>query len=243
MTAYSTIQAKRLKRFEKWICQTVDGVIAVSEEDRDFLSRHEGSPIFVVPNGIFVDDYQPPLDRQRQPNQLVFTGKMDYRPNVDAMEWFSARILPRVLRRCPLTELIIVGRNPHPRIQALAAAEHITVTGWVDSVRPYLQAAAVFVVPLRMGSGTRLKILEAMASGCAVVSSAIGAAGLHRDVRQAIEVAADEADFAQIIVSLLQNEERRQELGRQASQQAASHYDWQVLIPKLLRAYRDIGLG
>jgi len=243
MTAYSTIQAKRLKRFEKWICQTVDGVIAVSEEDRDFLSRHEGSPIFVVPNGIFVDDYQPPLDRQRQPNQLVFTGKMDYRPNVDAMEWFSARILPRVLRRCPLTELIIVGRNPHPRIQALAAAEHITVTGWVDSVQPYLQAAAVFVVPLRMGSGTRLKILEAMASGCAVVSSAIGAAGLHRDVRQAIEVAADEADFAQIIVSLLQNEERRQELGRQAIRQADSHYDWQVLIPKLLQAYRNIGLG
>ena len=239
---YSAIQARRLKRFERWICKTVDAALSVSEEDQSLLNLHGGSPTFVAPNGIFADDYRPPADSQREPNRLVFTGKMDYRPNVDGIEWFSKRILPRVRQRCPAAELFIVGRNPHRRVQSLAAKDYITVTGRVDSVQPYLHAAALAVAPLRMGSGTRLKILEAMAAGCAVVSTSIGAAGLS-DIWQAIAIADDEADFAQTIVSLLKNERRRQALGMQAIQQVRSCYDWQALTPKLLQAYRTIGLG
>lgn len=239
---YSAIQARRLKRFERWICKTVDAVLSVSEEDQSLLNLHGGSPTFVAPNGIFADDYRPPADSRREPNRLVFTGKMDYRPNVDGIEWFSKRILPRVRQRCPAAELFIVGRNPHRRVQSLAAKDYITVTGRVDSVQPYLHAAALAVAPLRMGSGTRLKILEAMAAGCAVVSTSIGAAGLG-DIWQAIAIADDEADFAQTIVSLLKNEGRRQALGTQAIQQVRSCYDWQALTPKLLQAYRTIGLG
>ena len=243
MAVYSAVQARRLKRFEQWICQTVDHVISASEADQRLLSLYGGAPISVVPNGIFVDDYRPPANRKRAANQLVFTGKMDYRPNVDGAEWFSARILPPVRQRCPTAELIIVGRNPHRRVQALAAKDHITVTGWVDSVQPYLHTAALAVVPLRMGSGTRLKILEAMASGCAVVSTSLGAAGLHHSIQQAIEIADSEADFAQIIVSLLKNKKRRQALGMRASQQVSRCCDWQALAPNLLQAYQDVGIG
>lgn len=243
MAVYSAMQARRLQRFEQWICQTVDHVISASEEDQRLLNLYRGSPISVVPNGIFVDDYRPPANHNRTANQLVFTGKMDYRPNVDGAEWFSDKILPQVRQRCPAAELVIVGRNPHRRVQALAAKDHITVTGWVDSVQPYLHAAALAVVPLRMGSGTRLKILEAMAAGCAVVSTPLGAAGLHHDIQQAIEIADSEADFAQIIVSLLKNEKRRQTLGQQASQQVSRRGDWQALAPHLLQAYQDVGLG
>ncbi len=240
---YSYIQARRIKHFEQWLCQTVDCVIAVSEEDKEFLEDYKGVPIFVMSNGIFVDDYIPSEHTNKNTNELVFTGKMDYRPNVDAIEWFAGNIFPDIRQHIPDTTLTIVGRNPHPRIQPYAEQNNITITGWVDSVQPYLYSATIFVVPLRMGSGTRLKILEAMASGCAVVSTSIGAAGLHEDVLQAILIADSQIEFAQTIVSLLKDEQLRHQLGKQAIQQVRQYYDWSALIPHLLNAYKEIGLG
>lgn len=240
---YSYIQARRIKHFEEWLCKTVDGVIAVSEEDQEFLAQHQGAPIFVMSNGIFVDDYTPPPNHERLENELVFTGKMDYRPNVDAIEWFASEIMPEILEQKPDTILTIVGRNPHPRIQPHAEQDHITITGWVDSVQPYLHSAALFIVPLRMGSGTRLKILEAMASGCAVISTSIGAAGLNPDVKRAMRIADNETEFIQTVVSLLDNPALRHDLGQDAIKQVRQYYDWSALIPHLLNAYRELGLG
>ena len=243
LAIYSYIQAQRIERFEKYLCQSVDAVITVSGEDKVLLSVHNGAPISVMSNGIFVDEYTPTSDNTRASNQLVFTGKMDYRPNVDAIEWFASSILPHIKQQNSDTELIIVGRNPHPRIQPYADQAHVTITGWVDSVQPYLHSSTVFIVPLRMGSGTRLKILEAMASGCAIVSTSIGAAGINNDVKQAIQIADNEDMFAQTIVSLLRDSETCHQLGHQAMQTVRQYYDWSVLIPKLLTAYKDIGLG
>lgn len=240
---YSYIQARRIEHFEKWLCRTVDGVIAVSEEDHDFLSHHQGAPIFVMSNGIFVDEYTPMDNQSRHHNQLVFTGKMDYRPNVDAIEWFATAILPKIREQKPDTILTIVGRNPHPRIQPHAEQAHITITGWVDSVQPYLHSATLFIVPLRMGSGTRLKILEAMAAGCAVISTSIGAAGLNQNVKQAMRIVDSEAEFIQMVVSLLDDPALRNNLGHQAIEEVRQFYDWSALIPNLLNAYRELGLG
>lgn len=243
IAGYSFIQAQRIKIFERNLCRQVDCVIAVSDEDEAFLSAYNGAPIYVMSNGIFVDDYKPVNDLPRHTNELVYTGKMDYRPNVDAIEWFAGSILPDIREKISDTTLTIVGRNPHPRIQPYAEQDHITITGWVDSVQPYLHQATVFIVPLRMGSGTRLKILEAMASGCAVVSTSIGAAGLRNDVRQAMRIADNEKDFTQTVVSLLHDESLREDLGKQAILQVRQNYDWSALIPKLLTAYEEIGLG
>ena len=240
---YSAIQARRLERYERNLCESVDAVIAVSEEDRNLLESYGGAPIYVMPSGIFVDDYQSCHGERRAGNQLVFTGKMDYRPNVDAVEWFCHSVLPALLQRHPALELLIVGRNPHPRIQALADGKHVKVTGWVESVLPYLQAATLFVLPMRMGSGTRLKILEAMASGCAVVSTSLGASGLRGSIRQAIEIADGAEGFAHSISSLLNDMDRRQALGERAREQARAHYDWSAIMRHLLDAYEDLGLG
>ena len=196
-----------------------------------------------MPNGVDTSDYHPPADRRREPRQLVFSGKMDYRPNVDAIEWFHRGVLPLVQLRYPDIGLVIVGRNPHARLQALASDTAVEITGWVDTVEPYLQAATIYIVPLRMGSGTRLKILQAMAAGCAVVSTSIGAAGLNPATRSALEIADDADQFAQSIVSLLADEERRRDLGERARRQVRQHYDWSALIPLLLGAYEDICLG
>jgi len=240
---YSTLQSARLARFEGAICRAVDAVIAVSDEDRDFLIKHGGAPTYVMPNGISAADYAPPATATREPYQLVFSGKMDYRPNVDAVEWFHQSIFPLVREQCPETRLIIVGRNPHRRLHSLAADEGVQVTGWVDAVQPYLHRATIYVAPLRMGSGTRLKILQAMAAGCAVVSSAIGAAGLNDPVQEALTIADEAEDFAEKIVSLLEDENRRRALGRLAQERVRGHYDWAALIPRLQRAYEEMSLG
>ncbi len=240
---YSTLQSARLWRFEGAICRDVDAVIAVSDEDRAYLIEHGGAPIYVMPNGISAADYAPPADETREPYQLVFSGKMDYRPNVDAVEWFHRSIFTMVRERFPETRLLIVGRNPHRRLASLAANDGVQVTGWVDSVQPYLHRATIYVAPLRMGSGTRLKILQAMAARCAVVSTSIGAAGLNDSVQSALTIADEAEDFAELIVTLLADESRRRALGQLAQERVRRHYDWTALIPQLLRAYREIGLG
>ena len=239
---YSSLQARRLLRFEGEICRAVDLVVAVSGEDERLLRQHAGAPSHVVPNGINVEEYRPPATTTREPWLLVFSGKMDYRPNVDAIEWFCAEVLPRVRKQLPQARLCIVGRNPLARIQALAD-EQTQVTGWVESVQPYLHAAALYIVPLRMGSGTRLKILEALASGCTVVSTSIGAAGLHDEALASLRLADTAADFAQAIITLLTDGAAREETSRIAQASVGKHYDWSALLPRLLAAYRSIGLG
>ena len=117
------------------------------------------------------------------------------------------------------------------------------VTGWVDAVEPYLRRATIYIVPLRMGSGTRLKVLQAMAAGCAVLSTSIGAAGLNCEARGALKIADDADEFAGALVALLSDARQRSELGARAQRAAREHYDWSALIPRLLRAYEELGIG
>ena len=240
---YSAMQARRLSRFEAEACCGVDAVIAVSEEDRNLLRRNRGAPIYVVPNGINFAEYRPLEADQRAPCQLLFSGKMDYRPNVDAVEWFYHEVFPRVRLRYPDASLVIVGRNPPARLQRLASQGGVQVTGWVDAVEPYLRRATIYIVPLRMGSGTRLKVLQAMAAGCAVLSTSIGAAGLNSDARGALKIADSADDFAEALIALLSDERQRRALGAHARGAAREHYDWSALIPRLLRAYEELGIG
>jgi len=238
---YSWLQSKRIAQYEGDLCRAADLVIAVSAEDKAMLGAYRNDDqTYIVPSGIFVDDYAVPDKRVRLgKHAIVFTGKMDYRPNVDAMLWFADAILPQV----PEANLTIVGQKPHARIQHLPQRENISLTGWVDTVPPYLHAADVYIAPLRMGSGTRLKILEAMASGCAIVATSIAAAGLSDAVKSALVIADSETSFAVAIRELLNNPAHRAELGRHAKLMVKAEYDWSVLIPRLLAAYQEVGLG
>jgi polysaccharide biosynthesis protein PslH len=238
---YSWLQSKRIFRYEGDLCRASNLVIAVSQEDQTLLSQYRGDNCSsVVPSGIFVDDYRKSTEKlDLGQNSVIFTGKMDYRPNVDAMLWFAEKILPQI----PEAQITIVGQQPHPRIQALAQASNIKLTGWVESVQPYLQSAAVYIAPLRMGSGTRLKLLEAMASGCAIVATSIAAAGLSAEAKNALLIADTEADFAKAVNDLLKNPEKRQQLGQRARELVRAEYDWSVLIPRLLAVYQEAKLG
>lgn len=243
--AYSLIQSRRILAFEREVCQQVHCVLAVSDEDADALRpfRPDGC-VHVIPNGIFVGDY---IDSGEQldlgQHALVFTGKMDYRPNVDAMLWFTESVLPHVQRAVPAARLYIVGQRPHPRLERLREKPGVFITGWVETVQPFLRAAAVYVAPLRMGSGTRLKILEAMAAGCAVVATRAAAVGLPPAVTDALTLANDGGDMTAAITALLNDPARRAKLGRSAQEVVIQHYDWAILIPRLLAAYKDCGFG
>lgn len=236
---YSWIQWKRLIRFEREVCRSAAHVVAVSEADAQlFRELAPSCPVSVVPNGIHVERYavhDSSLDLGDR--ALVFTGSMGYRPNVDAVLWFAEHIFSKVRARVPGTRFFIVGNNPHARLDVLRERDDIEITGWVPEVTPFLHAATVYIVPMRMGSGTRLKLLQAMAAGQAVVSTPTGAQGL--DITDGVELRlADTADtFAQAVVALLQDPIRRQQLGDAGAAYVMQNFDWSMIAPKLLRIY------
>jgi sugar transferase (PEP-CTERM/EpsH1 system associated) len=237
--AYSAVQWRRLRRFEAGVCRRADRVLAVSEADAAALRRLvPGLEVTVVPNGIDTRDYRPEPEREAPAPTLVFSGTMDFRPNVDAVLWFARQVLPRVEQAQPGVRLLVVGQRPHPRLDVLRDNPAIALTGWVADSRPYIRQAAVYIVPLRVGGGTRLKLLEAMALGKAIVSTRLGAEGYPvRDGRELL-LADTPDEFAAATVRLLGAPERRAELGRAARAFVEARYDWRAIVPLAERAYR-----
>lgn len=243
LAGYSFIQAQRLRKYETETCRAVDHVIAVSEADAVLLGKlPHHTPISVIPNAILTDEYRAgeitPADIPRP--SLVFTGKMDFRPNVDAVLWFADEILPRIMASIPGVHFTAVGQKPHSRLDPLRARPEVTLTGYVDDIQPFLAAADVYVAPLRMGSGTRFKLLEAMAMGRAVVSTRIGAEGLAITDGEHMLLADTPDEFAAAVTSLLVDPDRRAALGRHASEFVRQHYDWHTIIPAVEAIYEKV---
>jgi len=235
--AYSFVQWMRLRGYEADMCRRAGRVVAVSEADRDAL--HAVAPevdVTVVSNGVALDeytDYQGPVE----PFDLVFTGKMDFRPNIDAMLWFGQQVLPLIRQRCPGVRLAIVGQRPHPRLNVLRDVPGVTITGWVADVRPYIAGATVFIAPLRVGGGTRLKLLQAMAMEAAVVATSLGAEGFPVTHGRELLLADTPAGFARAVLALLDDPAQRARLGAAARRFAAAAYGWDTLVPKLEALY------
>lgn len=241
---YSWIQWKKLEGYERVVCQRADGVVAVSEADARALRELDTSlHVTVIPNGADVEHFIPSEQVCAKPFaefSLVFTGKMDFRPNVDAMLWFCDEILPRIRAEIPLAHLVIVGQKPASRILARRKRNAVEVTGWVPDTRPYVADAAVYVVPLRMGSGTRLKVLEAMAMGKAIVSTTRGVEGIDLVPGRDALIADTPETFARSVIDLLRDPGRRDELGQAARALAESKYDWRKIVPAFEEAYLQI---
>ena len=218
-------------RYETKAVRRFDHVIAVSGNDRENMARMtDPSRITVVPTGVDLEAYRrQPCGDSTEP-VVVFTGSMDWEANIDGVEYFCSEIWPLVLNAVPGARFRIVGRNPHPRVRALAS-DSIEVTGTVPSVIDHLREAAVFVVPLRIGGGTRLKIYEAMAMGKAVVSTSVGAEGLDVEDGRDIMLADTTGSFADSIIELLCDSRTRNQLERAAAQLAA-RFDWSVIADR-----------
>ncbi len=220
-------EARKLQLYEADACSRANLTIAVSEQDRAQLEQTApGSVISSIPTGVDVD-YFSPSEASQLPDQLVFTGSMDWQPNEDAMQWFMASVLPLIRRDIPGATLTIVGRNPSKRLITMARRADVDVTGTVDDVRPYIAKAPVYVVPLRIGGGTRLKIYEALAMGKALVSTRIGAEGLPLESGKHFIEADDAKAFADAVVALLRDPARRAALGDEGRKLMVHRYAWQ----------------
>jgi sugar transferase (PEP-CTERM/EpsH1 system associated) len=229
---------RTMERVERLYLQKADRVLTVSDSDRDFFSRMVAPHrITTIPTGVDVEYFHVAPPDHEQPDTLVFTGSMDWLPNEDAMFHFAEEIFPLVQGRVPDVKMRVVGRRPSPRVQALAASNSgIEVTGTVPDIRPYLGSAAVYVVPLRIGGGTRIKIFEAMAMGKAVVSTSIGAEGLPVTHGENIILADNPQDFAAGILRLLASKDERQRIGMAARQLVETQYSWSAVTDVLDRA-------
>jgi sugar transferase (PEP-CTERM/EpsH1 system associated) len=234
---YSYIQWRKLQRYEAHACRQLDRVIVVSEADAKALqSLVPALQCAVVPNGVDTDLFCP-REAGDSDTKLVFTGKMDFRPNVDAVLWFTREVLPLIRQEVPQASLMVVGRNPHARLQHLQGSPDVVLTGYVDDVRPYVGEAAVYVVPIRVGGGTRLKLLEAMSMSKAIVSTSLGCEGIGVHSDRELVIADDPASFAGAVVALMRDRERRSELGVSARQLAVAQHDWRHIAPLLEQVY------
>lgn len=224
------MEAAKMKRYEVAALRRFHHVIAVSEWDRQLMSR-ETNPqsISVVPTGVDLHQFQTAKAAGAANDEVVFLGSMDWEANVDAVSYFCERIWPLILSQVPCARFRIVGRNPHPSVRKLAG-HSVEVTGTVPSVIEYLATASVVVVPLRIGGGTRLKIFEAMAMGKVVVSTAIGAEGLDVHDGKDILLAEDPKDFADSVVAALRDKVLGERIGKAAAL-TASKYDWSNVAP------------
>jgi glycosyltransferase involved in cell wall biosynthesis len=162
---------------------------------------------------------------------------MDYRPNVDAALWFCDTILPLIRAQHADATFAVVGKNPHSRLQRLHDVPGVTLTGYAASVLPYLHGAQVAVLPLRMGSGTRLKLIEALAAGKPVVSTALGAAGYPVATCSAVRIADEPAAFARAVNHFLDTPSSPAQAA--AARRFADQYDWRVVMPQFEEVYRD----
>ena len=239
---YSLAQWLKLARHERQVMRHCDAVVAVSEEDRRTLRRLAPRvPIGVVPNGVDTAHFSRAAVAHERAGPfalhnatLVFSGTLDFRPNIDAVTWFVREVLPRIQARQPDARLMVVGRRPAPALRALAAAGALTLIGEVPDARPYIAGAAAYIVPMRIGGGVRLKLLEALALEAPVVSTSMGGEGVAGLCGgEHCLLGDDPAEFAGAVLRLLGDRALGQRLGAAGRALVRGHYDWSAIVPQL----------
>jgi sugar transferase (PEP-CTERM/EpsH1 system associated) len=224
---YNGLEYVKSRRLERQSWQRVDACLLTSAREEDIVRRSTPVRTSVVPNGVDLEYFQP-ADDAVNPASIVFTGQIHYRPNTDAVVHFVREIFPRILQRRPDATFTVVGHRVPAEVQRLAAT-NVVMTGWVPDVRPYLARAAAVVVPLRMGGGTRLKVLEALAMGKGLVSTTIGCEGLAVQDSEQLLVADAPQAFADAVVRLLDDRNLAHRLGARGRALVERDYGWDAV--------------
>lgn len=242
--SYSAVQWRRLRWFEARTMDLCDLTICVSEVDAAALQAiAPDRPLLIAPNGVDVAYYSPEgLPRERPRFDVIFSGSMDYRPNIDAAHWFVGEVWPLVQReqnprRSRPLRFALIGRNPPPEITGLVRHSGVNVTGSVADDRPYFAGSTVYVVPMRYGGGIRLKLLNALAMGCAVVSTSAGIEGVEVSHDEHLLIADTAEEFAAAIGRLLDDAELRARLGEAGRAFVREHFDWSAIAARVLAGY------
>lgn len=235
---YLKNQWRKSVDYERETCRKFDFVAAVSKEDADTMRADYGvENVADVPTGVDTEFFKRDDAIEKNPFDLVFTGSMDWLPNEDAIDWFAREIYPLVKAKIPRASLTVVGRNPFASLVEMSRKDaSIRVTGRVEDVRPFMTEASVYVVPLRIGGGTRLKIYEAMAMRLPIVSTSVGAEGLPVKDGEEIVLRDTPQAFADAVVELLNDKNRAQKIGAAAEKTVRENFGWRAVA----EAFADI---
>jgi sugar transferase (PEP-CTERM/EpsH1 system associated) len=236
---YSWANYMKLRREERAAWQQFDGITLTSTRDEQMVHRDApGKRTAVIPNGVDTEFFRPsavPIE----PGTILFFGAINYYPNTEGLLFFLDEVFPLVKRQQPSARLLIVGQQPPPAI-ASRAADDVIVTGLVDDVRPYIERAAVVIAPLRIGGGTRLKIVEAMAMGKPIVATHLGAEGLEVKDGKDILLADTAENFAGQVARVLSDAALARRLGEAARHSAESKYTWRAAVNRLESFYQEL---
>ncbi len=244
---YSSLQTRKLRRYEAAVIRQAAATLAVSETDATQLGALAADrQIDVVPIGVDTAHYAPdaPLAQSIRAVRCRLHRHVNYHANEDAALWLCAEIWPRIRAAKPTARLAIVGRNPTPRIRHYDGLGGICVTGAVPDDRPSMRGAGVYLLPIRFGSGVRVKLLNAMSMGCAVVATPAACEGVTVTADTDLIVAdARPEPYAQAVVTLLGDDARRRALGTAGRLRMRAQYDWSICTPKLIDVYRRLEHG
>lgn len=221
------------------VCKKQDAIFITSNRDRKLLDKDTPEvPKFVIPNGVDMSYFRPPEDKP-EPYSLVFTGMMGYVPNYEGILFFLDEIFPILQGKFSHIKVYIVGKSPPEKLRR-RATDNIIVTGFVDDVRPYVWRSGVYVVPLNMGGGTRLKVLEALAMKIPVVTTSIGCEGIEVEHEDTALIADDPRAFAESVIRLIKDRKLRQRLSCNGYELVKKKYDWPVIGELMEQAYTEI---
>jgi glycosyltransferase involved in cell wall biosynthesis len=225
----------KLSRFVDQLLENYDGCTVVSELERKAVLRcsPQADHIAVIPNGVDTSYYQVTNEADIEPDSMIFTGSVSYSVNYEALEYFAEQIFPIILTKCPNTRLYVTGDTGQAPINRLKLRDRIIFTGYLSDIRPALRKACVNIVPLLLGGGTRLKILEGWAAGTPIVSTSRGAEGLNYVAGRDLLIADDPRGFASSVLRLLADPALRADLRANGRALVEKAYDWHPIVGSL----------
>lgn len=238
--AYLYLQYRKFRSYEKSACALFDEVLVVSKSDERIHRQEFGvDKVSTIPTGVDTEYFCPQPDKMEK-NNITFVGSMDWLPNQDAMEYFITEIYPKIKLKNPRVGLYIVGRRPPEKIIRMGEADDsVTVTGTVEDVRPYVDRARVYIVPIRIGGGTRIKIFEALAQKKAVVSTTIGAEGLPLEDGREILIRDDPEGFADTVCKLIEDDDLLDTIATGGHVLVTRRYNWREVAKSFAGALRE----
>lgn len=226
----------KLRRYEPAMLRRFDRVVVTSDSEREaILSMNRELPIETLPNGVDTD-YFAPGPEAKLPHRVVFSGKMSYSPNAQAATWFAREVFPSLRNKWDDAEFVIAGSGPPPSVRALGGQPGITVTGYVDDIRPFMSSASVAVVPMRTAVGIQNKALEALAAGLPVVASPLATRAFGGDMPGVVEAGSREG-FAESVAELMASPEVAEQMGRDGRAAVMERFSWQSSVDRLERIY------
>lgn len=240
---YLYVQYLKLIYFEKKMCPKFDRCIVVSDTDKEILKKICSKDNFeIVPNGVDIE-YFKPNNVKLKFNSLVWAGGMGDPYNKDAVDYFLEEIFPIIHSEIPDVQMNFIGPSPTDKLIKLAQNyPNIKVTGYVDDIRPYVAESSIFVAPLRSGSGTKIKVLNAMAQGKAVVTTSVGAEGINVENKKNIIISDDPKEFAENMIYLLKNPEVAKKMGEYGRNLIENNYAWEIIFNQMNFIYEKIKL-